>query len=239
MCGRYTLISKPDALSTLLRIDVGAMLPPRYNIAPTQSVPVLRNIDGQLRLDHLTWGFIPSWAKSPAIGPRLINARSETAATKPAFRAAMRERRCLIPASGFYEWKREGLKKQPFYIRRRDGRPFVFAGLWTVWTGENGEQIESSTILTTLPNEMIRQIHDRMPVILDERGWDTWLHPVEQDLKHVVALLAPTPTDNLDIYPVSPRVNSVVNDDASCIEPVSLAPAEPHEDRDHEQPSLF
>ena len=238
MCGRYTLTVKPEVLAAMLRVELPEGLSLlRYNIAPTQPVPVVRSIDGALRVDEIQWGFIPSWAKSVAIGPRLINARSETAGSKLAFRAAMRERRCIIPATGFYEWRREGLKKQPYFIRRRDGRPFVFAGLWTRWTADDGSQIDSCAILTTLPNEMIRQIHDRMPVILDERGWDLWLNPEERDIRRIVHLLAPTPTDNLDIHPVSPLVNSPANNGPECIEPIELAP-ETEED-EQEEPTLF
>lgn len=224
MCGRYTLTIKPDVIATHFRLSHTPEFTPRFNIAPSQDVPVVRmDVDGP-RLDMLRWGYIPSWAKSPALGAKMINARSESAGVKVAFRSALRERRCLIPADGFYEWRRKGLTRQPFYIRRRDDRLFAFAGLWTAWLGPTGEFIESCAILTTEPNEMLRQIHDRMPVIMDERGYDVWLSTEETDPRRLIHLLMPTPTDNLVMHPVSAHVNDPHIDDPECVVPIELAP---------------
>lgn len=224
MCGRYTLTVKPEVLAAHFHLAAPPAFLPRFNVAPSQDVPVVRMDANGPRFDMIRWGYIPSWAKTPSIGAKMINARSESAGVKVAFRSALRERRCLIPADGFYEWRRNGLKKQPFYIRRRDDRVFAFAGLWTAWNGPNGEFIESCAVLTTEPNEMLRQIHDRMPVIMDERGYDIWLSPEETDPRRVIHLLTPMPTDNLVIHPVSPHVNDPANDDPACIEQVQLAP---------------
>lgn len=165
------------------------------------------------------WGLIPSWAKDPSIGNRIINARSETVAEKPSFRAAFKRRRCLIPANGFYEWKKIGKKKQPYYVRRKDGEPFAFAGLWEPWEGEDGTVIESCTILTTEPNADIRPLHNRMPVILDPSDYDQWLNPEVDELETLAPLMHPYPDGKLEAVPVSPLVNNPKNDDAQCIEP--------------------
>ena len=168
----------------------------------------------------LRWGLIPSWAKEPAIGSRLINARSETIAEKPSFRSAFKNRRCLIPATGFYEWKRQDRIKQPFYIRMRDTHPFAFAGLWEHWEGGEKEVINSCTILTTDPNDLMRDIHNRMPVILSPDNYDMWLDPANTRAAMLQPLLGPYPSDKMEVYPVSIYVNKPQNDDTRCIEPV-------------------
>ncbi len=223
MCGRFTLTADPDQLREAfpwLEIPEGA-LTPRYNIAPSQPVAVVPN-DGKNRLDFFVWGLIPSWAKDPAMGNRLINARAESADEKPAFRAALRRRRCLIPADGFYEWKiLPGKKaKQPVYIRHIDDRPFAFAGLWEIWDAPDGSQILSCTILTTQPNDLIRPIHNRMPVILAPEAYADWLTPDQVNPQAIKGLLKPYPSLQLKMYEVSTLVNNPANELPACIQPL-------------------
>jgi len=218
-------------------------LEPRYNIAPTQPVAVVRLIGAgvvQLPLPSpvsgegpgvrgsdspprelvwLRWGLLPSWAQDPAIGNRLINARAETAATKPAFRSALRRRRCLVVADGFYEWQRTGARKQPYFIHMRDDRPFALAGLWESWEGADHSALETCAILTTDANELMRPIHDRMPVIVSPNDYDRWLDAAIQKPEQVAPLLKAYPGDGMIAYPVSPYVNSPARDDPRCIEP--------------------
>jgi putative SOS response-associated peptidase YedK len=189
---------------------------PRYNVAPTQQVGVVRTADGQRELSFMQWGLVPRWAKDPKIGSQMINARAETAAEKPSFRDAFKRRRCLVVADGFYEWKKTGGKtKQPFYIRMKDNRPFGFAGLWERW----GE-LESCTILTTCPNELCASVHDRMPVILSPNDYDQWLDPKVTDAPQLQLLLDPYPSDEMTADPISTHVNNVRNIDEKCIEPL-------------------
>jgi putative SOS response-associated peptidase YedK len=169
----------------------------------------------------LRWGLIPSWADDPRIGNRLINARAETVATKPAFRRAFKERRCLLLVDGFFEWQRQARRKQPFYIRLCDGRPFAFAGLWEQWEGSEGTTVQSCTILTTTSNDLVGGIHHRMPVILSPTHYDRWLDPGLQEPAVLQPLLRPYPADEMTAYPVSPRVNSPANDSPECTEPVT------------------
>jgi putative SOS response-associated peptidase YedK len=224
-------------LATLFDFEDGPELPPRYNIAPTQPVAAVRlatppspPCEGGAggvparELALLRWGLIPAWADDLKIGYRLINARSETAATKPAFRSAFRQRRCLIPADGFYEWQKLGKEKQPFYIHRRDGQPLAFAGLWEHWHGAEQDRIESCTILTTTANDLLQSLHDRMPVVLSPKDYARWLDPKtpKDDLEQ---LLKPAPLEVLTSYPVSRWVNDVKHDDAKCVEAVPGEPA--------------
>ena len=167
------------------------------------------------------WGLVPSWAKVPAIGNRMINARSETAATKPAFRTPLRDRRCLILADGFYEWKRGGTRKQPYYIKLRDGEPFAFAGLCGHWGPADGQPLATYSILTTTPNEVLQPIHDQMPVILSPSAYSVWLDPAMRDVEPVQALLTPYPADEMVAYPVSTRVNNPAYDSPECIAPLA------------------
>lgn len=198
--------------------------PPRYNIAPTQPVPAVLNEwqEGKAQLELVHWGLIPSWAKDPSIGGRMINARAESLAQKPAFRAAFKRRRCLIPASGFYEWKKnpDGKTKTPMYIRMKDGRPFAFAGLWEVWHSEDGSQIKSCAIITGEPNELVKPIHDRMPVILLPQRYRDWLDPNERPADELMSMLKPYPPEQMQAYPVSRMVNNPKNDSPKCIEPM-------------------
>ena len=195
---------------------------PNYNVAPTQEVPavVAGNGGGDRRLEMLRWGLIPSWADDPGIGARMINARSETVAEKPSFRRAFKERRCLIPADGFYEWQKTNGGKQPHYIRMKNGRPFAFAGLWESWKGD-GNEIRSCTILTTNPNDIAGEIHNRMPVILPPEGYEVWLYPDVRETDQLLSLLAPYPPSDMEAYPVSRRVNSPSNNEPSCVESVA------------------
>ena len=170
----------------------------------------------------LRWGLIPSWVGDPALGTKLINARAETVAEKPSFRKPFRERRCLVPADGYYEWKREGRRKQPYHIRLNSERPFAFAGLWDRWKGEDGETIESCAILTTTPNERLASIHDRMPVILHPVAYESWLDPGLQDTARLVPFLASYPADAMIAVPVSRRVNDPRVDDAQCLDAVDV-----------------
>lgn len=196
---------------------------PRFNVAPSQPVPVVRlapqQPQPQRELVWLRWGLIPSWAKDPAIGNRMINARAETVAEKPAYRAALRRRRCLVAADGFYEWQRTGKRKQPYFIRMRDDRPFALAGLWEAWEGPDHSSIESCTLLTTEPNELLRPIHDRMPVILAADDYPRWLDPAAEEPGRLAPLLRPYPGGEMVAGPVSTFVNSPANEGPKCIEP--------------------
>jgi putative SOS response-associated peptidase YedK len=220
MCGRYTYKFSWTQLHRLLKLVSwpDTELTPRYNIAPTQVAPIVRlDVSGQRQGAMLRWGLIPTWADSPAIGNRHINARAETVATSPSFRAAFAQRRCLVPVSGFYEWRKgEGdLPKQPFWIGRVDREPFTFAGVWESWTRE-GETIESYTIITTTPNALLAPVHNRMPVIVAPEDYGRWLG--EAPTSHTttdaaLALLHPAAVDGFESFPVSTRVNSPRNDD--------------------------
>jgi putative SOS response-associated peptidase YedK len=221
MCGRYTLTTPAERLAEEFGFkDSSVELPQSYNVAPTQGVAAVLEEGAGRRLEVLRWGLIPPWADDPQIGSRMINARSETAPEKPSFRRAFRERRCLIPADGFYEWQRTNGAKQPFYIHMEDGRPFAFAGLWESW-GRGGEgEIRTCTILTTGTNAVVGEIHERMPVIVAPDAYDVWLDPAsERD--ELTGLLAPYPEDEMEAYPVSRFVNSPSNNDPRCVEPAA------------------
>ena len=219
MCGRFSLSQPAEAIAEVFALTEVLRLEPRYNIAPTQLVAtVLRkpeHSDRQFQL--LRWGLIPSWAKDPAIGARLINARAETVTEKPSFRTAFRHRRCLVVADGFYEWQRQERKKQPFYFRLQDGKPFAFAGLWEHWEAPDGELTESCTILTTAANELLRPIHDRMPVILDRKDYDLWLDPAVQKIEPLQHMLCPYQSEAMVSYAVSTVVNNPANNSPECI----------------------
>ena len=222
MCGRFTLFEPDKILAREFGVSGIPLLSPRYNIAPSQPVAAVRAAPAGTGREPalLRWGLIPSWSKDPAIGNRLINARAETASQKPSFRNAFNRRRCLIPASGFYEWQRRELRKQPFYIRMHDGRPFAFAGLWDRWESPDKGVIESCTILTTATNALLAPIHDRMPVILPPGKYDRWLDPSLQDQDSLAPLLVPFPPEDMIAFPVSPRVNAPSTDDEGCIAPL-------------------
>lgn len=215
MCGRYTLASPGHVVAELFGLGEVPELRPRYNIAPTQPVAVVRATGDRPRLDMLQWGLVPSWAKDLTIGSKLINARAETVAEKPSFRAALRARRCLVVADGFYEWQPTSGRKQPWFFQIGGGRAFAFAGLWERWAPPGIDPIESCTIVTTEANEVVAPVHGRMPVILTPEGCSRWLAggPTEE----LQALLAPFPPDEMCAHPVSLRVNSPANDDPACI----------------------
>lgn len=224
MCGRFTLTVDPsEFMDEFPWINIPQdSLEPRYNIAPTQPVAVLPN-DGKQTLDYFIWGLIPSWADDPKIGNRMINARAETLAEKPSFRAAYRRRRCLVFADGFYEWKQqEGDDyKTPFFIHRKEMRPFAFAGLWEIWHASDGSEIRSCTIITTEPNKFVSRLHNRMPVILTEDGYQDWLAPDEVAPEKLQDLLRPYPGDDLQAYPVTRAVNDPGNDRPELIQQVN------------------
>jgi putative SOS response-associated peptidase YedK len=221
MCGRFSLTAEVNAVQASFPwVNIPPDLTPRYNIAPTQPVAVVPN-DGKNQLDFYTWGLIPSWAKDPEIGSRLINARAETLAEKPSFRSAFRRRRGLVLADGFFEWQQQPGSKQkiPMYIKLTSGKPFGFAGLWEVWNSPDGSTILSCTIITTQPNELMHPIHNRMPVILPESAYPVWLQPGEQDPAVLTPLLAPYPAGEMLAYPVSTLVNSPANDLPAAVLP--------------------
>ena len=222
MCGRYTLTKLEDLLRSFPFVTTLPEVHARYNIAPTQPVLTVTNNHAD-RFEFFHWGLIPSWAKDPSIGGRMINARAETLAEKPSFRTALRRRRCLIPADGFYEWRKEpdGKTKTPMYIRLKGGKPFAFAGLWDVWHAPDGSTIPSCTIVTGEPNRLIASIHDRMAVILPPEHYQQWLDPEEQDAPALAALLRPYPADEMEAFPVSRAVNSPKNDVPECVAPVA------------------
>lgn len=214
MCGRFLLTTPISELARLFMAEGGWNAPPRHNIAPTQDIAAVRVEEGVRRLVALRWGLVPSWAEDETSGARLFNARAETAAEKPAFRAAFRARRALIPCDGFYEWQVRGRgSKQPHVIRRRDRLPFALAGLWERW-----RDWETVTILTVAANAVMRPLHERMPAILPQTCWQSWLDPTTPT-GALSAMLQPAPDGVLDAVPVGPRVNSVRNDDPSCLEP--------------------
>ncbi|MFB2918882.1 SOS response-associated peptidase [Aerosakkonema funiforme] len=219
MCGRFSFTQPDEIVAQLFHLSSVPNLSPRYNIAPTQSVPTLlvNSEDKETELKMLRWGLIPSWAKDIKMGAKLINARAETVAEKPAFRSAFKHRRCLVLADGFYEWQEQDGKKQPFYFRLEDGKPFAFAGLWERWEKGEGDAIASCTIVTTEANDVMRPIHDRMPVILDPKDYETWLDPQVQKRETLESLLQPYQSEDMTVYPVSTKVNNARTDSPDCI----------------------
>jgi len=220
MCGRFALYSDPFALAKRFQAEALPALRPRYNIAPTQSIPIVREEGGNRRFALARWGLIPSWAKDMKIGYHTINARAETVAEKPAFRNAFRHRRCLVPADGFYEWQAvTGSKiKQPWFIALRDRETMAFAGLWERWRSPEGEELESCSIIVTDANAIMQPIHDRMPVILASEDWDAWLETDAKDAVGLQGLLKPYPAEGMTAWPVSTKVNSPRNDSVECLE---------------------
>ena len=225
MCGRYRLSRRKQIIEEHFDAVSGEEdWSPRYNIAPTQPVPVIRQHPKEpvRKLSLHRWGLIPSWSKDASGAAKMINARSETAAKLPAFRDAMKLRRCLVPADAFYEWKRIGSTKQPFCLEVNDGEPFAFAGLWDRWKDPNGQWIRSCSILTTTPNSVTSPVHDRMPVIFNKEDYDLWLDPWMTNVEALADLLRPYDARLMRSYPVSNRVNQVQNDDAECCKPIEL-----------------
>jgi putative SOS response-associated peptidase YedK len=225
MCGRFTLTVDPaDLQEAFPEFTFPAQVVPRYNIAPSQPILALPN-DGKKRADFFVWGLIPSWVKDPTIGSRMINARAETLAEKPSFRGALKYHRCLIFADGFYEWQAQpGSKsKIPHFIRVKSGAPFAFAGLWDAWHSADGSAVLSATIITTEPNELMARLHNRMPVILKEDVYAQWLDPEPAKADQLQKILTPSPSEEMEAYPVSTLVNSPSNDRAECILPLSVS----------------
>lgn len=238
MCGRYTLISNAEAIRRLFELPEfdERLVVPRYNIAPTQPVVVVRQMERGRELVPMRWGFIPSWAKDHKAVPLLLNARAEGIAGKPAFRNAFRRRRCLVPASGFYEWQARGKAKQPFAIRPGASELVAFAGIWETWFGNDGSEIDTAAIVTTACNDCLRSLHDRMPAVIDPADFAAWLAP-DTELDRAQALLRPAPEDLFLCAPVSTRVNTAAHDDPGLWEAIEDAPraaAEPPS-----QPDLF
>lgn len=219
MCGRYTVVADGYELTEHLkaRWRSARLAAPRFNIAPTQHAPVLLRDQGENVLDMYRWGLIPFWAKDPAIGNRMINARAETVREKPAFRSAFERRRCLVPASGFFEWQKAGKSKVPHWIHPADGDLLTLAGLWERWAPEDAEPVYSYTILTTGANSFMQRLHERMPVIIPPGERDVWLDP-EAEAQALVELLHPAPEALLAAHPVSTLVNAPSNDMPECIE---------------------
>jgi len=267
MCGRFTLTNPTDELAGYFNVLVKTQLRPRFNIAPTQPVACVRReprqpgdkSDAANELVDMRWGLIPHWAKDPAIGNRMINARSETVAEKPAYKDAFRRRRCLVVADGFYEWRKLEGAKQPYFIAMADRKPFGIAGLWARWKPGEGQldnivgaerpkvpmtddgRVESCSFLTTGPNELMEPIHNRMPVIVPSDQWETWLSPEIEDVDLLGKLLLPYPAEEMQAWPVSTHVNKPTNDDPDCIRPLpQLRIVRPEKDVEPPgQPGLF
>ncbi len=221
MCGRFVLTTTTEQLQQTFGVSDISDMGPRYNIAPTQDVLVIRqNAGGERYANMLRWGLVPHWAKDASVGNKMINARSETVHEKPSFRNSIRYHRCLIPASGFVEWQPQNGNKQPWYIHRKDGAPFAFAGIWDRWKGPEGS-IETCSILTTSANAEVAKIHDRMPVILSSSEFDQWLDREKTDPTGLATLYAPFPADLLQAIPISVKINNPRHDGPDCLEPLN------------------
>jgi putative SOS response-associated peptidase YedK len=223
MCGRFCQASSGEEIAAVFGVEVGN-LPPRYNVAPSQSVAAIVQLPDTAKpqLQMLRWGLIPAWAKDPKIGYKLINARAETVAEKPSFRSAFRHRRCLILATGFYEWQQiaGSRQKQPYFIGLQDEKLFAFAGLYERWSSPDGDAWVTCTIITTVANDLVEPIHQRMPVILDSQTYNLWLDPSFDKIDSLQAFLNPYPADRMKVYPVSSLVNSPKNDRPECKQPI-------------------
>jgi putative SOS response-associated peptidase YedK len=230
MCGRYVIISTPEAIRALFGYSEQPNFPSRYNVAPTQPIPIVRLVDGKRTFALMRWGLLPSWVKDPKGFALLINARGESVLDKPAFRNAMRRRRCLIPTDGFYEWQAgaTGAPKRPYFVRAQRGGdgtapPLAFAGLYETWTGPNGEEVDTAAIITTTANRTLAAIHERMPVFVPQEAFDLWLNCANVEADVAAALIRPAPETLLEAYVISPAVNRVVNDSAALIAPLTDA----------------
>ncbi|MBT9288634.1 SOS response-associated peptidase [Prosthecodimorpha staleyi] len=233
MCGRFVLTATPEEVRALFRYAEQPNFPPRFNIAPTQPIAIVTGPGAAPKFLLARWGFLPGWVADPKAFSLIINARAETAATKPSFRAAMRHRRCLVPASGFYEWRRTPAGKQPFFIRPRHGGLTAFAGLWETWSSKDGSEIDTACILTVPANRAIAAIHDRMPAVVGPQHHAAWIDTMHVDVAEAMRLIAPVADDYFEAVPVSERVNKVVNDDERLLlpltEPLLPPAAPPHE----------
>ena len=219
MCGRYVIVSTPEAIRKLFGYPEQPNFPPRYNVAPTQPIAIVRMADGGRHFALVRWGLIPAWVKDPRGFSLVINARGESVLDKPAFRNAMKRRRCLFPADGFYEWKRAGESKQPYFVRLKSAQPLAFAGLWESWIGPNGEEQETAAIVTTTASSSIAHIHDRMPVIVPPDAFDFWLDP-NVDAQTAAAVIQPARDALIEYYAVSSAVNRTANDSPNLTEPL-------------------
>jgi putative SOS response-associated peptidase YedK len=245
MCARYVITSPAAALRALFRYNEQPDLPPCYNVAPTQPIPIVRVIVGERQFALARWGFVPDWVKDPRAFSLIVNARGEGVLDKPSFRNAMRRRRCLVPADGFYEWS-DTAPRRPYFVRAKAGGPIAFAGLWETWTGPNGEEVDGAAIITTRANRLLAGIHDRMPVIVAPEAFDLWLDCAKVDAATAAALIAPAPENLLECYEVSPAVNRTANDAPELIVPVTGGKpelggaAKPDKaEKSNDQPSLF
>jgi putative SOS response-associated peptidase YedK len=254
MCGRYVIFSTPEAIRALFRYGEQPNFPPRYNVAPTQPIPIVRLVDGKPSFALMRWGLLPSWVKEPKTFPLLINARGESVLDKPAFRNAMGRRRCLIPTDGFYEWQAgAGGPKQAYFVRARtsgEATPLLaFAGLWETWTGPNGEELDTAAIVTTDANRTLAAIHPRMPVFVPPEAFDRWLDCDAVPAEEAASLIKPADDALLEAYPISPAVNRVANDSDALIAPISAqasfqqespSQAKPNKiKKSDDQPTLF
>lgn len=220
MCGRFDLHIPRELLERIFGAPFLHDIQPHYNIAPSQQIVVVRtDQEGNRQFAFLKWGLIPYWTKDPSIGSKMINARSETVDVKPAFRNSLKHRRCIIPANGFYEWEEVEGKKKPLYVKMKDDSPMLFAGIWDHWKSSEGNEIESCTILTTNSNELIKPLHDRMPLILEAGDVNLWLDTQVTDPEKLKLLLVPYPSEKMGMFPVSEIVNSPRNDNPECILP--------------------
>ncbi len=222
MCGRFVLNASAEQLQLLFEVGDVPQIEPRYNIAPTQPVAIVRMTEsGKREFAHVLWGLIPSWAKDPSIANKLINARSEGVTEKPSFRNAFKRRRCLVPASGFYEWKKNGSSKEPWFITMESGDPFAIAGLWEIWNAPDGGQLETCTLLTTEPNELAAKLHNRMPVIIARDDYALWLGSGKEDHKEYLAevhhLMRPFPAEEMTAWPVGSKVGNPRNEGAELM----------------------
>ena len=220
MCGRYAITTAPEAIRQLFGYPEQPNFPPRYNVAPTQPVPIVRMTEGQRHFALVRWGLIPAWVKDPRTFSLVINARGESVLDKPAFKNAMKYRRCLFPADGFFEWERKGEKKRPYFVRRKGGGPLAFAGLWESWMGPNGEEQETAVIVTTDASPSITHIHDRMPVIVPPEAFDFWLDP-KVDAESAMAVIQPAKDETIEAYEVSRAVNRHENDSPQLVKPLT------------------
>ena len=225
MCGRYVIKTPPAIMREAFGYAEQPNFPPRYNVAPTQPIPVVRIDNGRRSFALVRWGLIPAWVKDPRGISLMINARGEAVLDKPAFRNAMRRRRCLVPADGFYEWKQEGARKRPFFAAAKG--PIAFAGLWEPWIGPNGEEMETACIITTPANHTLRALHDRMPAVIPPQAFDLWLDCANVEAETAAALLVPAAEDTFAAHEVSTVVNRAANDSAALIEPVVPGAEEP------------
>jgi putative SOS response-associated peptidase YedK len=253
MCGRYVIFSTPEAIRALFRYGEQPNFPARYNIAPTQPIPIVRLVEGKRSFALMRWGLLPSWVEEPKTFSLLINARGESVLDKPAFRNAMRRRRCLVPTDGFYEWQAgaAGGPKQPYFVRAKRGAdggapPLAFAGLWETWTGPNGEELDTAAIVTTEANRRLSPLHSRMPVFIAPEDFDLWLDCDRVPAEEAATLIKPADEGLLEAYPISPAVNRVANDSEALIAPGSgqdaAAPVprpKPKSKKSDDQPTLF